>query len=498
MRLNLDIFTRKKIFTSSVWVIFFTSLTFLGFFTRDYLMAKVLGFGARLDSFYLAMMLPMFFVSVFCIPLGHAVVPKLEKIRKLDPLRFYKSVKYFCFIAIIGCLTLCLFAYFFSGNLFLLLHYIGWIKQDGISNMMLLMVLPILLLSGLVILGNSLLLINGHYIFPSVAQLIVPVFAIGFLLTFRPDYGVNSVIVGMVLGQIANFILINRLLIKGGIHLFPLNFKSSISDKKHFWRGYAHLVVIAIFTSVAILINTVLASSLGGGAVSIYNLGSKVSLFAIGVLTSIFTSVLLPYFSRLATYYDRNLLNQETSYLIVFGSILSIPFSLLIFLYSEPVSAFIFSKVSSENSTILGIASVLKYSIIQLPFWITNSIVLRHANAINKIQVISLIAVVAFLINLFLGLFLIELMNIGGLALASTISVAVSAGLMLIYYVHKKVINLFDAIFISFSWINFTLIVVAVKFNFFFVELIAILLLVIIFILKVKKIAYFGKIKVSN
>jgi putative peptidoglycan lipid II flippase len=498
MRLKENILAKKKIFSSSIWVTFFTTLSFIGFFVRDYLMAKLVGFGSSLDSFYLAMMLPMFFVSIFCIPFGHAAVPKLEKIRKLDRLKFYKSVKYFSFIAIISCSILCLFTYFFSDNLFSLLHYIGWIKQEGISNLMLLMVLPILFLSGLVILANSLLLVNGHYIFPTLAQLIVPIFAIVFLIIFGPKYGVNAVILGMLLGQIANFTLINRFLNKGGVHLFPLNLKSTISDKKHFWGGYFNLVVIAIFTSSAILINTLLASSLGGGAVSIYNLGSKVSLFAIGVLTSIFTSILLPYFSRLACYFDRNLLNQETSNLIIFGSVLSIPFSLIIFLYSEPIAAFIFSNISSENSTILGIASVLKYSIIQLPFWITNSIVLRHANAISKIQVISLIAVIAFLINLFLGLFLIELMNVGGVALASTISVAVSSGLMLFYYLQKKIINLFDFIFIGFAWINFTLIVLAEKFNFFFVQLIAILLLVIILIFKSKELLIYFNNKVSS
>lgn len=493
MKLKENILIRKKIFNSSVWVIFFTTLSFFGFFVRDYLMAKVIGFGSSLDSFYLIMTLPMFFVSIFCIPFGHAVVTKLEKIKKFDQLKFYKTIKYFSFIAMISCTILCLFTYLLLDNLFSLLYYLSWIRIDAISNLMLLKVLPILFLSGLVILANSLLLVNGHYIFPSVAQLVVPIFAICFLLIFGPNYGVNAVILGMILGQIANFILISRLLIKEGIHFFPLNLKSTISDKKHFWSGYLHLVVIAIFTSVTIFMNTFLASSLGSGAVSIYHLGNKVSLFSISLLTSIFTSVLLPYFSRLATYFDRNLLDQETSYLIVLSSILSIPFSLIIFLYSEPVSAFIFSNLSSEHSTILGIASVLKYSIIQLPFWVTNSIILRHANAINKIQVISLVAFFAFLINFFLGLFLIELMNVGGLALASTLSVAVSSGLLLVYYLNKNVINFFDFILINFAWINFTLIVLAVKFNFFFVQSIAILLLVIILIFKVKRIAHLSQ-----
>jgi putative peptidoglycan lipid II flippase len=363
---------------------------------------------------------------------------------------------------------------------------------------MLLMVLPILLLSGLVILANSLLLVNGHYIFPSLAQLIVPIFAVIFLVTFADQYGVNAVIMGMMLGQIANFILVNRLLSKEDVQLFPLEFKSSISDKKHFWGGYAHLVVIAVFTSVAILVNTLLASSLGGGAVSIYNLGSKVSLFFTGIITSVFSSLLLPYFSRLAAHSNHDLLNQETSFLIILGSMLSVPFSLIFFLNAEFISAFIFTKLSSENASILGIASVMKYSIIQLPFWVTNSIFLRHANSINKTQLIALIAIVAFIINLFLGLYLIEFMNVGGLALASTISVAISSGLILLNYFYKKVINLFNATLIIVAWISFAVVVIATKFNWFFVQIFAIILLMSILFFKLKRIAYLNNSKVSN
>lgn len=492
------IFHIERWLGDSVLVTFFTSLTFLGFFIRDFLMAKVIGFGVGLDSFYMVMMLPMFFVSVFCIPLGQAVIPKFDKIRKLNQLKFYRLVRYFSFIAILISLILCVFTFFFSHNIFSLLRYVGWIKEGNISNLMLLMVLPILLLSGLVILANSLLLVNGHYIFPSLAQLIVPIFAVIFLVTFSHEYGVNAVIMGMLIGQIANFILVNRLLVKEDIQLFPLEFKNAIAEKKDFWRGYAHLVVIAVFTNVAILVNTLLASSLDGGAVSIYNLGSKVSLFVTGIITSLFSSLLLPYLSRLAAHANRDILNKETSLLIILGSMLSIPFSLIFFLNAELISTFIFTKLHSENASILGTASVMKYSIIQLPFWVANSICLRHANSINKIQLIALIAVFAFLINLFLGLYLIEFMNVGGLALASTISVAISSGLILLNYLYKKVISLFDTILIFLAWISFSAIVITTKFNLFFVQVIAIILLMIVLILKFRRVAYVNNSKVSN
>ena len=132
----------------------------------------------------------------------------------------------------------------------------------------------------------------------------------------------------------------------------------------------------------------------------------------------------------------------------------------------------------------------MKYSIIQLPFWITNFIFLRHANSINKIQVIALIISTCFLINILLNLYLIQFMNVGGLSLASTISTAISSGLILLNYVYTKVINFMDAILISISWLFFVLIVIAVKFNWFFIEYFAIMVLLGILFLKFKRINY--------
>jgi peptidoglycan biosynthesis protein MviN/MurJ (putative lipid II flippase) len=72
---------RKKAISSSFIVFFFTGIYFFGFFLRDYLMAKIYGFGRELDMFYLATMIPMFMVTVFCMPFGQSVVPILKKIQ---------------------------------------------------------------------------------------------------------------------------------------------------------------------------------------------------------------------------------------------------------------------------------------------------------------------------------------------------------------------------------------------------------------------------------
>jgi putative peptidoglycan lipid II flippase len=462
---------RNKAIYSSFWIVLFTIFGFLGFFLRDYLMAKVYGFGSQLDTFYLVTMIPMFMVTIFCVPFGQAIVPKLKKTRDMDIFRFSKMVRYFAFFAFFFCLFLCLLTYLLSDFAFFGLHYLGWIKLDVNIKFMQITVLPILLLSGLVILCNAILSANERYIYPSIAQLIVPIFAICFLLIFGKSYGVYAVILGMFLGQFANFIVVNYGLKLDGVELLPLETKSNISKNSFFWRGYSHLVAIAIFSVSLMPINTFIASSLGSGAISVFNLGNKFSLFVIGVLTTLFATVLLPYLTRLSTYQNKNILNKETFYLLFFSTFIFIPFSLLGFIYANFISKLIFNQIANESATVLGIASVIKYSVIQLPFWVFNAIIFKHANAINKVGIVLLSTIIMLVLNIILSLSLIKFMNVGGLSLATTISCAIASIIMLINYVFKKYLKLFEGVVFLIIWFVFGIILIRLNFNAFLILL---------------------------
>ena len=89
---------RKNAINSSFIVLFFSGISFFGFFLRDYLMAKIYGLGYELDMFYFATIIPMFMVTVFCIPFGQSVMPMLKKIQTLNINQFYQKVRNLAFL----------------------------------------------------------------------------------------------------------------------------------------------------------------------------------------------------------------------------------------------------------------------------------------------------------------------------------------------------------------------------------------------------------------
>jgi putative peptidoglycan lipid II flippase len=454
---------RREALNSSFWIILLTGISFTGFFIRDFLMAKIYGLGSQLDMFYLVTMIPMFMVTVFCLPFAQSAVPMLKKIQLLNKRQFNKKVRNLAYLIFLLCLFLCFVTYIFSDIIFYLISHLNGTKHIKNIKFMQITTLPILLFSGLVILGNTILSLTGRYVYPALLQCIVPIFAIIFLLIFGKFLGVYSVILGMIFGQLSNLVLVNYLLKQEGTSLKPLMINKIIFKDYTFLKGYSYLIVVSIFSSFLVPINSLIASSLGEGTVTLYNLGAKLSLSVMGIFSSLFTFVLLPYLTKLANYKRPQILKEETFYILLLSSLFFSIFSFLIFIYAEFISRFIFKYIAIENATILGLASVIKYSIIQLPFWIFNTIIFKHANAINKLGIILYTSIFALILNIILGTSLIKFMHIGGLALSTTIAFAFSSIIILIYYGFKKRLSFLQTSSIALSWFIYSMIIIGLN-----------------------------------
>jgi putative peptidoglycan lipid II flippase len=269
----------------------------------------------------------------------------------------------------------------------------------------------------------------------------------------------------MILGQLVNLVAVNNALKHEGVSLQPLKARKVIFSDQFPLENYSHLVLIAIFSTILIPINSLIASSLGHGAVSIFNLGMKFSLFMMGIFSSLFTIILLPYLSKLSNYKSRNLLKKETFYILFYSSLFFITFCLLIFIYAQSISGLVFNYIVFENATILGLASVIKYSVIQLPFWVFNAIIFRHANAINKVSIILFSSIAGLILNVIFSISLIKFMNVGGLALSITLSSAFSSALILIYYGFKKYLDFLQVLSICALWFIFCATLIGMNFD---------------------------------
>lgn len=445
---------RAGLVGSGATVAVVTAVTFFGLFIRDIVMARQFGLGGELDAFVVAAVVPMFLVAVLSVPIGTSIVSVFLAVRERESaaaaLALVRRVA-ILFLAAALVLTVLLAA---AGPQ--LLEAAGWSalpeKADRTQAIMLWM-LAIFAFSGLVTLANGLLNALGHYVVPAAAQAVVPVVAIVALLLFGASHGSIVAAVAMFAGQLVNLALVCRALAVRGVSLLPAlpaTVKTGL-----FVSQYLPLVAAAAFMQLTVPMSTVMASVLPEGSVAALGLGSKAVLFATGLIGAAIASVVLPYFSR---YMAQNRLldaRRELSFLLLAGTVITIPVTLALHLLSEPFVRLAFEGGAFGSAEVGVVSRVMANGILQLPFYVVSVLLLKFAIATRHSGRVMLAAGIGLAANILLNLVLMERLGAPGIALSMTLAAALAAGLMLLLFCRLGDVAWVDMVFILTNWVLF-------------------------------------------
>ncbi|MEN6318156.1 MAG: lipid II flippase MurJ [Syntrophaceae bacterium] len=454
--------SRSTIITAGFAVVTFTLLSNVLLVARDVVLARWFGLSNELDAFFVAMIVPMFLVTVLSIPVGTVMIPPLmssfrdESHTKTQQLITLCSTTIFCTMFFLSLLLYVLCRYY--------LPVIGWGfsgEKILLSQRILVIVLPILFFSGFVILGNCILNARQKFALPALAQAIVPVIAILALFAAAKQIGIYAMAIGMLLGQLVNLFIVDHYVRKEGYAIFPRIRPSAIKDLyekssmelKSLLSQYTPLVFAALFVSLALPVNNVIAASLAPGSVSAFNLGMKFIIFFTGLIGTGISTVMLPHFS---SYFVGNRVidaKKELSFFLFLATVIPIPLTVVIFLLTGPMVNLIFGGGLFTVNDIGTVARIMEYGIIQLPFFCTNMLLVKFANARKKNALITITSLSGLIVNILLNLVFIGKMGVAGIALASSLSVVFATALFIVVGHRYSDISWVDATFTALTWL---------------------------------------------
>lgn len=460
---------RLNIVGSGFIVVSFTFLSNMLLVLRDIVLARWFGLGNDLDAFFIAMIVPMFLVTVLSIPIGTVVIPPLiESIEKKSREETQRLITLCSTVILVFMFCLCSLLYI-SGRYYL--PVIGWgfsPEKILLSRKILMIVLPILFFSGFVILGNSILNARRKFALPALAQAIVPLIAILFLVASARYIGIYAMAFGMIAGQLLNLLIVDHYVRKEGYKIFPMPRLSAARDlcKSAFGKlrssllpEYAPLVVAALFVSLGIPVNNMIAASLSPGSVSAYGLGTKFIAFFTGLIGTGISTVMLPHFS---SYFATDRIvdaRKELSFFLFAATIISIPLTVIIYLLTGPMVNVIFKGGLFTVQDIGIVSRITEYGIIQLPFFCANMLLVKFANARRKNGLVMITSVLALAINVVLNFLFIGKMGVAGIALASSWGVILGTAFFVLAGYQWGDINPADTTLIFLTWILYLTII---------------------------------------
>lgn len=425
---------RSVLVGSGITVAAVTAVTFLGLFVRDIVMARMFGLGVELDAFVAASVVPMFLVAVLSVPIGTAIVPVYLEVRERRSAEVAQAlVRRVGLLFLVVALVLAVLLAVAGPRL---LEAAGWTslpEKAALTQAIMLWMLAIFVFSGLVTLANGLLNALGQYVVPAAAQVIVPVVAIVALLLFGNSLGAIVVAVAMFAGQLVNLALVYRALSWHGVSLLRAGGPEAPGTALVVSQ-YLPLVAAAVFLQLALPVSTAMASVLPEGSVAALGLGSKAVLFITGLVGAAIASVVLPYFSRHLA--QNRLLDarRELSFLLLAGTVISIPVTVVLHLLSEPFVRLIFEGGAFGSNEAGIVSRVMAYGILQLPFFVINVLLLKFAIASRHSGRVMLAAGVGLGVVVLLNLVLMNRIGVPSIALSMTLAAAVTSGLMLLLF----------------------------------------------------------------
>ena len=288
--------------------------------------------------------------------------------------------------------------------------------------------------------------------------------AIIAVVLFSENYGVEAVMGGMIVGQLANLLILEISLRRYGYTLIPRYDRQSRDSLNQLSTQYFPLIASALFISIAILVNTLLAMSFPAGGASVFNLGNKIVLLITGLIGAAISTVMLPYFSVLVARSNVIAARRELSVFLLLLTFISIPICVVIFVWAVPIVALIFEGGNFGSGDVNEVARVMQYAVVQIPFFACSVLLLKFATATKHVMVILLVAILGLVINVVASLFFMAHMGVPGIALGASLSIVVSTVLLVMILVRFGHIGWLDMVTLILNWLLFITLLVSVNF----------------------------------
>lgn len=448
-------FSGLRTFGVGAIVTLLSTICVLGLLVRDILLINRSDFGVSLDSFYLAMMLPMLFVNILVLPLGDALTAALHRAKSHEGVQALVSA------------TLSFSVLIFSGICFVLNMTSDQIYRLIVSNgdvsqavSMVPIALLLLLFSGLVVSGNSLLNSLQKPILVAIAQLLVPFIAVGVILFAHESRLVLMAIVGMVVGQLINLFILIVLVYRQGFRL-TLGSIKPILQEKAMLTNFAALFFVALLTSISTPLNYWLASHLGAGAISIWATGSKLVQIVTTLGVAILSSVWIPYFSKLLLAGMHNKIRREIYLFLLLGSWCGGFATLVFFEFVEPFIAVAMPAVK-QDIWVRQLIGVIQIGSLQLPLLLVGLMLLKFSAVSETSWKAVLAGMVGLMVNIALGYFWLPIWGLLGLAGAGCVGSLLATLVLMITTRNQSFLGWGEIVNIVASWLVIGGIVMAI------------------------------------
>ncbi|WP_067518919.1 murein biosynthesis integral membrane protein MurJ [Endozoicomonas ascidiicola] len=426
---------KSGLLRSSLMVGMMTMLSRVLGLARDVVVAGYFGSTASADAFFVAFKIPNFLRRLFAEgAFSQAFVPVLSEYRTQ---RSFGDVRELvsrvsgtlagtlAFVTVLGVLASPILIRLFAPG------FMDDPEKLNLAGEMLRITFPYLLLISLTALAGGILNTYGRFAVPAFTPVLLNVSLIGATVLLTPyfDEPVMALAWGVAIAGISQLLLQIPFLLQ--IRLLPV---PKWGAKHEGSRRIMTLMIPALFgvsvSQINLLLDTVLASFLQTGSVSWLYYSDRLSELPLGVFGIAIATVILPSLSAKHAEADSNHFSRTMDWAIRLVLLIGVPAAVALFILAGPLIATLFDYGEMTDRDVLMSAMSLKAYSLGLVAFMLIKVLAPGYFARQDTKTPVKIAIKAMVANMVFNLALVFPFQHAGLALATTMSAFLNAGLL--------------------------------------------------------------------
>lgn len=297
-----------------------------------------------------------------------------------------------------------------------------------------LIMLPAVFLGGVSAIWSSILNTENRFGLAAASPVAAPIISsLGLLLV--PRHPVDALAVGFVAGYGVQFAVLGTEMHRHRLRLIPAWF-GGLPEMRGLGRQFFSLLANDIVFNGLPLVDTAMAATLGDHQLAILTYGSRLVLPILSISSSALGTVVFPYFSRLVAQQDWRGLQKtlSTYFRLILRLILAgtVPLSVVLIALSGEIVRILFQRGEFTAADATAVSHVQATFALMIPCYTLAAIYSRLLISLRKSQLMLLVSVFVFCVNLIGDYLFKELIGIKGIALATVLNLAIQSTVLIL------------------------------------------------------------------
>lgn len=421
-------------------------------FFKESVFAFYFGASATTDAYTIAIQIPVIIFSLVSTAIGNVVLPYY--MRELTEKGNRKASLYISNVmTLIATLSIFIIIILevFSNEVILIFAPGLNDTYAQLASHIFRLILPTIILTELININTAVMNVHKSFLLPSIGSMVLNLIFVSVIILTAEIYGINAAVIGTILGSIISFlysILIRRKYFKYSFICNPKD-PSLISSMKK---------TIPIFVGIGAaevnkLVDTLVASFLNTGAISMLSYASKLSSAVSTLLVNSITTVVYQEFAESAAKKDDKRMAASLLFSIKMILFVMIPIMAGGALLSKEIITIVYRRGAFDSYAVDGTAPIFSMYLLCLLFIALRQVASRVFYAYGDTIVPMKNSLFGIALNIILDFSVVKFLGAIGLALATTFANALISILILIelkkknnYISYNEVLPLFARI----------------------------------------------------